>query len=479
MILSLITFLLVTVCAVISLVSLVSSPWSTFKADSETYTNGLFKSLKAPDTYQQADYTCLKILSCADSTDSDLCKISQKLYLARNYYIGFEISAVIIMILLSERLLLKAFNRPCGSPKFFLFLAWVFPVVKSSGILIFMLLSNISLENINKVNEITSEYGVYLAFTTLGLSIVCSAMIVIGKLHHSSRMAKNEITMSTSRFIKSAFILLISQVLLIISGIYPTASFNEFSKIILNVQYVKEINGLTGLSFACVAGQECQIASKTCTIFKDLESIASTCSVLEGIGYFFLMLWIEAVVHLLLKIRLGTNMLNYSYPVLYVIFNFIGFIYYLAKGHISFGADCNIESFKDSYALCAELGTTFYIIGVIFTVLSLITYELVLMISIVSSGPSLDRKIQIEPDNEKQHSKEVRVTDLDKSADKTSSEMKPTKTEEILNVSELDNSSIINQKFCDRCKQAFKPREQVITEGKQKLHYSCFILPSK
>ena len=482
MIANLISLLLVCSCGTISLISLLNSPWTTFQIGSQTFTHSLLKSLVAPDSYEQADYSCLSILSCSDSSESNLCSISKKLALARNFYLGFELGALIITVFLAERLLLKLINKPYGSPKFFLFLAWIFPLVKCTGLLCFLMLSNISLEKSSRSGEINSEYGVDLSFAALALCIVSSVIMIIRKLHRPLRLSKIEISVSTLRFINPLLTLALSQAMLMLSYVYPTASYNEFSEITLNIHYVNQYDNLRNLPISCITGQECQSSNESCVVLNSLDSVEKAITVFEGIGYFFLLLWIEALAHLLFKLRIGTNTLNYLYPILYIVCSSSGFIYYIVKSNISYGANCNIESFGSEYQLCAELGTTFYIIGTIFTVMTMVTYELAFAIYSANAGITMEGKIHIELDGDlkKSHTKDMSITDLDKAADKTASEVKTTKNnEDVINVTEIghrfDNSVV---EFCNGCMKQIEPKEIGITEGDKKYHYKCYVTTS-
>ena len=481
MIVNLVSLLLVCSCGIISLISLLNSPWTSFEVDSLQFTHSLLKSLSAPGMYEQSDYSCLSNLACTDSSESNLCNISQKLARARSFYLGFELGALIITIFLAERLCLKLLNKPYGSPRFFLFLAWVFPLVKCTGLLCFLMLSNISLEKSSKSGEVISEYGIDLAFAALALCIVSSVVMIISKLHRPLRLTKIEIVVSTTRFLNPLLIFTISQVMLVLSSVYPTASYNEFSVITLNLHYVNQYESLQNLPIACITGQECQNSNEACVVFNALDSLEKSITVFEGIGYLFLVLWAEALVHLLLKLRIGTNALNYLYPVLYVICSSSGFVYYLVKSNVSYGANCNIENFGSEFQLCAELGTTFYMIGSIFTVLAMITYELAYAIYSATAGISMEGKIHIEPDDmKKAHVKELSITDLDKTADKTSSEITTTKNnDDIINITQIDHrGDNSGAQFCGGCMKQFMPKEIGITEGKKKYHYKCYVSAS-
>ncbi|OMJ70176.1 hypothetical protein SteCoe_31911 [Stentor coeruleus] len=461
-------FLLIA-CFILSLYSLLGSPWTSFKSNSLEFTHTLFHSIKSPEKYDQANYQCLIELSCNSSEDSDICDISNKLETAKNIFLGFEVTSIFITIMLMERIILKTINRPFGSPRFFLFLIWISPLIKCAGIVSFLIVSNINIENSKKSGEVNSEYGVYLSFASLALSISCAIIMIISRIHNSLRNIKSLITVSTGKFINPFLMLLVTQALFALSKVYPTASFNEFSEITVNVQYVNEINIYKNLPIPCVSGQECKISQESCNIFESLDSVGNAVFYIEAVGYFFVFLWFESFFHLILKIRLGTNFLNHLYPLFYIVTILTSLIYYVVRSKISYGAECNIENFSHGFALCAKLGTTFYIITAIFATLTMITYQLIFGIFTATMG-SGDRKIMAEPDDlKKPQNSDIYVQDLDKTADNTAADVK-TNPGTIITV-----QSIIVQE-CDICKQAFKPSETGISEGGKKYHYKCYVL---
>ena len=462
---------------ILSIVSLLSSPWTTFESDSLTFTHNLLNSVSTPSNYKYSDYTCLSSLSCKNPNNSDLCAISLKLEKARNIYLIFEIISLFIMLMIIERLIFKILNRPSGSVKFLLFLIWIFPLVKSIGLATFLIISNVSLDNGNGSKDVKSESGVIISFTALGLSIAGSLLMIVGRISSSQKLIKLNINVPTSRFVNPLFIFTISQVLLILSIVYPTASYNDFSEITTNIHYVFHKDNFYNLPMSCVAGQECQVLNQTCSIFDSLFTTEKILRIIEIISYGFLFLWIESFTHLLLKIRIGTNFVNYSYPVLYVIFKLIELIVYIASANISYGADCNIEEFTNGYQLCAEIGTTFYIIGTVFTFLSMIVYELSYGIYAAHSGTPTIGKVVAEPEDDlkKNHVKELSITNLDNFADKTSSDMK-LRNEDLATEFTLNSAASIIVEECNHCKKPFKNNESGITEGKNKYHYRCYVI---
>lgn len=461
-------FLLIA-CFVISLYSLLGSPWTSFKSNSLEFTHTLFHSIKTPEKYDQANYQCLKELSCNSSEDSDICDISGKLETAKNIFLGFELTSIFIMIMLMERILLKIINRPYGSPRFFLFLIWIFPLVKCSGIASFLIVSNVNIDNNKKSGEVNSEYGIYLSFSALALSISCAIIMIISRIHQSIRVIRNLITVSTGKFINPFLMLLVTQALYVLSKVYPTASFNEFSEITVNVQYVNEINDYKNLPMQCISGQECKISQESCNIFESLDTVGTAVFYIEAVGYFFVFLWFESFFHLILKIRLGTNFLNHLYPLFYIVTILTSLIYYVVRSKISYGAQCNIEDFSHGFALCAKLGTTFYIITVIFATLTMITYQLIFGIFAAGMG-SGDRKIMAEPDDlKKPQNSDMCVQDLDKTADNTAADVKT-------NAGTTATVPSILVQECDLCRQSFKPSETGISEGGKKYHYKCYVL---
>ncbi|OMJ71516.1 hypothetical protein SteCoe_30269 [Stentor coeruleus] len=461
-------FLLIA-CFIISLYSLFGSPWTSFKSNSQEFTHTLFYSIKTPENYDQANYQCLKELSCNSSEDSTICDISDKLETAKNIFLGFEITSIFIMIMLMERITLKIINRPYGSPRFFLFIIWIFPLVKCAGITSFLIVSNVNVDSNKKSGEINSEYGVYLSIASLVLSIFCAIIMIVSRIYDSIRIIQNLTTVSTAKFLNPFLMLLVTQTLYVLSKIYPTASYKDFSEITINIQYVNEINTYKNLPISCILGQECKISQESCHVFETLDSISDTVFYIEAVGYFFVFLWLESFFHLIFKIRLGTNFLNHLYPVLYTVILLTSLIYYVVKSKIAYGADCNIENFSDKFTLCAKIGTTFYIITVIFAAFTMITYQLLFGIFIVTMG-SGNRKIMAEPDDlKKPHNSDMCIQDLDKTGDSTAADVKTNPGTDII------VPSIIIQE-CDICKQAFKLSENGISEGGKKYHYKCYVL---
>ncbi|OMJ92827.1 hypothetical protein SteCoe_4371 [Stentor coeruleus] len=469
MLLHFISLLSLATCLTFSLYSLLGSPWTTFEVNSLEFTHNLLHSLKTPALYDYADYQCLKEISCSSSENSDLCKISGKLVTAKTIYLIFEIISIFTMVMLIERLILKIVYRPYGSPKFFLFLMWVLPILKSAGITSFLIVSNVNIDQSSKSGEINSEYGIYLSLVALALSIASAICMIVGKVHRSMRVIKLQITTSTGKFINPFLMFLVTEVLFILSKVYPTASFNEFSEVTMNIQYVNEMNNYKNLPMPCITGQECLVSEDGCNIFHSLDSVGNVVFYLEAIGYLFAFLWFEAFINLLLKVRLGTNFLNYSYPLIYMLNLLISLVYYAVKSKISYGAQCNIEDFNNDFILCAELGTTFYIITVVFATLTMITYQLTY--AIFTAGANPDRKIMDDPDDLKKpkNNDDVYVQDMDIVADKTSSENKS-------KIGTLMTGPSMKVKVCDACKKEFKPSENGITEKGKKYHYKCYVI---
>jgi hypothetical protein len=219
----------------------------------------------------------------------------------------------------------------------------------------------------------------------------------------------------------------------------------------------------------CITGQECLISEDGCSIFHSLDSVGNVVFYFEAVGYLFAFLWLETFINLLLKVRLGTNFLNYMYPLAYMLALLLSLIFYAVKSKISYGAQCNIEDFNNDFVLCAELGTTFYIITIVFAALTMITYQLIY--AIFTAGANPDRKIMAEPDDLKKpkDNDKVYVQDMDHVADKTSSEAKS-------KIGSLFTGPSMKIQVCEACKKDFKPSETGITEKGKKYHYKCYVI---
>ncbi|OMJ94245.1 hypothetical protein SteCoe_2580 [Stentor coeruleus] len=470
MLLHFISLFLLSTCLILTLYSLLGSPWTSFEVNSLEFTHNLLFSLNSPDLYKYADYQCLKEISCPLSKDSDLCKISSKLVTAKKICLTFEIISIFTMIMLLERLILKIVNKPYGSPNFFLFLMWVLPILKSVGITSFIIISNVNMTQNSKSDEINSKYGIYLSLTSLALSIASAVCMIIGKVHKSKHVIKFKIITSTGRFVNPLLMLIVTEVLFILSKVYPTASFNGFSEITINIYYVNKMSNYNNFSIPCVTGQECLVSQDECDIFHSLDSVGDIVFYLEAIGYLFVFLWLEASLNLLFKLRLGTNFLNYMYPLAYLVSLLASLIYYAVKSKVSYGAQCNIEDFNNDYVLCAEIGTTFYIISIVFATLTMITYQL--MYAIFAVGSNADKKVITDISDfkmSKNNNDEIHVQNIEKVAEKTSNEPKS-----IIGV--LTTGPSMKNKFCEACKKDFKPSETGITDKGKKYHYKCYVI---
>lgn len=462
-------FLLVS-CLVFSLYSVLSSPWTSFEVDTLVFKHGLIHSIKTPEQYNLADYKCLKILSCDSTEDSELCNISKKLNTAKDIYLGFEVTSIFIMIMLIERLILIIFSKPYGNQKFFLALMWIFPLIKCSGIAAFLIVSNVNIDNSSKSEEINSENGIYLAFTALFLSIASTIAMIIARVYNVNRVIKLHITIPTSKFLNPFLMFLVSQGFYVLSKLYPTSSFNEFSVITMNLYKVEKLDNYRNLPISCAAGQACKVSNDTCSIFSSLNSVSNAAFYIESLVYFFGFLWLEAFFHILFKVNIGTKLLNHLYPVLYIVMLIISLIFYVMKSNIQYGAECSIEDFEDGFKLCAELGTTFYIISVVFGSLTMITYELIYAMFYAQNNFDSENKVMAEPYDLKkpEYDQEIKVKNLD-DADNTNADIKSNSGTTV-----TDANIIANE--CDYCHQNFKTSETGIADKGKKYHYKCFVL---
>lgn len=469
-----ISFFFVVGCMVLSLYSTLKLPWTSFELDDSTYTHGLFESIKVPDIYDKANYECLESLSCGE-TESDLCRISGKLALARNILVPFEVFSLVLQVFILERIVLKIFNKAYGSANYFLFLIWALPIFKSLGTVLFLIFSDISFDSNPSRGEVKAEEGVFFNFGSIGASILASILMIVFKVHRTSRLWRVQIKVSTGKFFNPMLMFIITQILFILSNVYPVAIYNEFNEVKLNVDYVRSMDSYKdNLPIHCIAGQECQISPYSCKVFKSLSSTSNIISYIRSITYLFAILWGENFIHLLIKIRLGTNFLNISYPILYVTFCVIGLIYYAIKANLGYGVKCNIEDFETDWALCAELGTTFYIIAIIFGFLTVITYLLIYTIYSIRAGFGREQKIIDETniiDLKKKNNLEH--TEIDNSAIKTAPNNKQVVNTTISTVQSMKGNE------CDNCKKMIYNGEDFIREGKKNLHYKCYLTEGK
>ncbi|OMJ92981.1 hypothetical protein SteCoe_4204 [Stentor coeruleus] len=467
---NLLCLFLLASCLVFSLYSLLSSSWTSFEIDSLVFKHGLMHSIKTPEQYNLADYKCLKVLSCDLAEASELCNLSKKLETAKNIYLGFEVASIFIMIMLIERLVLIMLNKPYGNQKFFLALMWIFPLTKSSGIAAFLIVSNVNIDNSSKSEEVNSENGIYLAFTALSLSIASTITMIIARVYNTNRVIKLNITVPTSKFLNPFLMFLVSQSFYVLSKLYPTSSFNEFTLIKMNLYTVETLDNYHNLPMSCAAGQTCSHSDDSCSIFSSLNSVSNTAFYIESLVYLFGFLWLEAFFHVLFKVNIGTKILNHFYPVLYIIMLIISLIFYIMKSHIQYGAECSIEDFDNGFKLCAELGTTFYIISVVFGSLTMITYQLIYSMFYAQNNFDNENKVMAEPDDLKkpQFDQDMKVKNLD-DADNTNADIKSNSGTTV-----TDGNIIVNE--CDFCHQQFKPSEAGIADKGKKYHYKCFVL---
>jgi hypothetical protein len=265
---------------------------------------------------------------------------------------------------------------------------------------------------------------------------------------------------------------MITQVLFILSNVYPTASYNEFTAVDINIDYVQTMDGYKeNMPIPCIAGQECKISEYTCKVFNSLSTTSNIVSSIRTVSYVFAILWGESFLHLLIKIRLGTNFLNFAYPVLYITFCVIGLIYYAVRANLGYGAKCNIEEFTNGWELCAELGFTFYIITVIFGFLTVITYVLIYAIYSTRAGFGREQKIMDDtPDDDLKKKNHLDQTELDNNAVKTAPNIiRQTTSQTVNTVQTLAN------KECFRCHKGLKPGEQHMSEGSNIFHLKCYL----
>ena len=465
-----ISFTLVVSCMILSLYSTLRSPWTSFELDNSTYTHGLFYSVRVPDIYDKANYECLEALTCGE-TESDLCRISGKLASARNIFVVFEVISLVLQVFILERIALKFFNKPYGSANYFLFLIWALPIFKSLGTVLFLIFSDISFDSNPSRGEVQAKEGVFINFGSIGASILASILMIVLKVHKTSRLWRVQIKVSTGKFLNPMLMFTLTHVMFILSNVYPVAEYNEFNEVKLNIDYVHSMDSYNdNLPIQCVAGQECQISPYSCKVFKSLSNTSNIVSYIRSITYLFAILWGESFIHLLVKIRLGTNFLNMTYPILYVIFSVTGLIYYAIMANLGYGVKCNIQDFETEWALCAELGTTFYIISIIFGFLTVVTYLLIYIIYSTRAGFGKEQKVIDEPSNiDLKKKMNLDRTEIDNSAIKTAPNVKQPPNSTISTVQSMKANE------CDNCKKTIYNGEQFIRDGKKTLHYKCYL----
>lgn len=468
------SFLLVTSCFVLSMFSLLRAPWTSFESNDSRFEQSLFSSLQSPDEYDRADYTCLEALTCSGQ-DNDICSISQKLILARSVFLPFEVLSLATQVFILERLILKLFNKPFGSPNYFLFLIWAFPLFKAIGAVIFLILSDVSFDSSYSRGEVKAEYGIYINFASIFASILASLLMIFFKVHKTGKLWRVQAKVSTGKFFNPMLMYLISQTLFILSNVYPTASYNEFNVVNINVEYVQSMDGYKDyMPIPCIAGQECKISEYTCKVFNSLSTTSNIVSNIRSVSYVFALLWGESFLHLLIKIRLGTNFLNFAYPILFVTFCIIGLVYYVIKANLGYGAKCNIEDFTDGWALCAELGTTFYIITVIFGFLTVITYVLIYAIYSTRAGFGREQKIMDDSPDDDLKKDHLDKTQMDNNAVKTAPNIiRQTTNMTVTTVQTLSN------KECFYCHKSIPTGEKYMTEGQSIFHMKCYLVNDK
>ena len=360
----------------ISSVSILKLPWTSFTYNNTKYTQELFSGKSSQEKYREGDYYCIESISC-NSNNQDLCDISKNLHLARQLFLPFEICCLIMQLFIIERLILKLLRKPIGNSFFFLMIIWICPIIKTIGILVFLLIPKASLDTSNnEENTVKAEIAVFLLIASLCLLIVANVLLLVFKVYKSEQGNLQIEEVEINKFITSGFLLVLSFVLFLLANIYPAGTIDEYDIIELGLTDIKKIDEYeNGLSFECIAEQECLMIKDICNVLKTFKSIRESSVYIEAFGYLFGLIWVENFVLLLLKTRYINKLSLIITPILYFVLNFSMLLLYCIKGRVNFTSGCKINSSKEDWNVCASKGILFYIVSLIFSFLSLITFE--------------------------------------------------------------------------------------------------------
>lgn len=333
------------------------------------------------DTYGQGDYSCINSISC-DQNDHDLCELSKSLLLARQIFLPFELAFIVFQFFIIERLILVLLRKPVGNSNFFLIIIWLCPIFKTIGILVFLLVANVSVDYNNTQEKVVkAEIGVTLSFVCLGLSALGTIVLLVFKVHKNEQPPMPDDDLDVSKYLNSGLLLVISFLFLILAHIYPVGSFEEFDKVKVGFTSIQQIDGYgDNLSFECIAQQECEFSDDTCMVYKALKSARESSVFLEAFSYIFGLLWLESYIIVITKSQYINKVSLMSFPVLYFILLFSNLLQFSIKGRVKITSECKISELNNNWQICSELGLVFFIVSIVFCFLALISFEFTILL---------------------------------------------------------------------------------------------------
>lgn len=375
------SFILILSSFIISSISFLKLPWTSFTYESSKFTQELFTGKSTMPNYGQGDYSCINSISCHQG-DNDLCELSTSLLLARQILLPFELIFIVFQFFIIERLILVLFRKPIGNSNFFLIIIWLCPIVKTVGILVFLLVANVSVDyNTTQDKVVKAEIGITLSFVCLGLSALGTIVLLIFKVHKNEQVRMPDDDLDVSKYLNSGLLLIMSFLFLILANIYPFGTFEEFDIVKIGLTSIKEIDGYSdNLSFECIAEQECQISDDTCRIYKALKSTRESSVFLESFCYLFGLMWLENYIIVITKTQYINKISLMCCPVLYFVLTFSNLLHFCLKGHVKITSECNISNFNTDWQICSDLGLIFFIVSLVFCFLALISFEFTILL---------------------------------------------------------------------------------------------------
>ena len=305
------------------------------------------------------NFECLAKSLCYENSALGSCKVYTNLYHSAYAYLVLEVAALLMALILLEKIVILAFNKDYGS-SFSVYLS-------GSLILVFHLLattlwfglsgaspSNCSYtSSLYETPSVCIEDGPKIALANIFLIAMTLGYFFFIFYNRSELHIRKITSLKKILWIRGKFWAYISLLLLSISYIIILASLTTTSWVTQatiqgSLTRCYNCDTVEWLNWECLAGKQCDIdsSSSSCDLYRKLGDSSKAFIGLEIVSIFFLLFFSQSLTALIKGRTYGIGILNFFYPIAAVLAN-------LLASAVWFGmTDCKFNDCK----LCGQNG---------------------------------------------------------------------------------------------------------------------------
>ena len=258
-------------------------------------------------------WECMARESCYNDLVDD-CSLYKNGYRGSIAYISFEISSLLIGLILLEKMILFLFKKDFGLPVIFLILLVLHWILHAFAIIFWFYLSN----SIFFSSNIISKTGPMIAIISLLWQTITDGFIFYRfykenlAYQPSDFMIQNKCCNISPRIWLSISLALLILTFSLILGSLTSDSWLQSSKYSGNLIKCDNCYPIDNLSWSCLAGTECESNSDSysCNLYRNISNAGDAFIILSAIALLFLLLAAQPVIASIISRDYGLTFVN-------------------------------------------------------------------------------------------------------------------------------------------------------------------------